>query len=83
MEEHALWKSMSFACGVWLHFYLYGVARALQATGNDSPSTVTCCGCSAGALAAVGLVHEGNFDNAVKFCNQICIPEVCERLIKH
>jgi hypothetical protein len=44
------WESMSFACGGWLQFYLYGVGRALQARGLDYPNEVTYCGCSAGAL---------------------------------
>jgi hypothetical protein len=69
------WESMSFACGGWLQFYMYGVARALQASGLDSPSTVTYCGCSAGALAAVGLAIEGDFDAAVDFCKHECLPE--------
>ncbi len=49
--EDVPWPSVSFACGGWLQFYLYGVARALQARGLDSPD-VQYCGCSAGALAA-------------------------------
>lgn len=66
---------MSFACGGWLQFYMYGVARALQASGYDSPSTVTYCGCSAGALTAVGLAIEGDFDGAVNFCKAECVPQ--------
>lgn len=67
------WKSISFACGGWLHFYLYGVARAIQVRGLDSPDVVY-CGCSAGALAAAGLVLEGDFDAAVEFCKEECVP---------
>lgn len=59
MAQQPPWKSISFACGGWLQFYLYGVSRALQAQGLDDPN-VTYCGCSAGALAAVGLVCDGN-----------------------
>ena len=69
------WTSMSFACGGWLQFYMYGVARALQAAGYDSPDTVTYCGCSAGALTAVGLAIEGDFDGAVRFCKETCVPQ--------
>ena len=69
------WTSMSFACGGWLQYYMYGVARALQAAGYDSPSTVTYCGCSAGALTAVGLAIEGDFDGAVNFCKETCVPQ--------
>lgn len=55
---------------------MFGVAKALQASGLDYPSSVTYCGCSAGALAAVGLALEGNFDAAVTFCKEKCVPEV-------
>ncbi len=68
------WKSVSFACGGWLQFYMYGVGRALQARGIDSPDEVVYCGCSAGALAAAGLAYEGNFDAAVEYCKDECIP---------
>lgn len=70
------WTSVSFACGGWLQFYMFGVAKALQASGLDCPSSVTYCGCSAGALAAVGLTLEGDFDSAIEFCKKECIPEV-------
>ena len=68
------WKSISFAIGGWLQFYMYGVARAIQARGLDSPD-VTYCGASAGALAAAGLVLEGDFDAAVEFCKAECVPQ--------
>jgi hypothetical protein len=29
-ERIAPWESMSFACGGWLQFYMFGVAKALQ-----------------------------------------------------
>jgi hypothetical protein len=32
------------------------------------------CGCSAGALAAVGLVVGGEFDEAIRFCKDYCVP---------
>jgi len=67
------WKTMSFSCGGWLQFYLYGVARAIQAAGLDAD--VQYCGCSAGALAAAGLAYEGDFDAAVEFCKTECIPK--------
>ena len=75
-EDSPPWTSVSFACGGWLQFYMFGVAKALQASGHDYPTTVTYCGCSAGALAAVGLSLEGNFDAAVQFCKDKCVPEV-------
>ena len=66
---------MSFGCGGWLQFYLYGVARALQARGLDCPNgEVIYAGCSAGALAAAGLIIEGDFDAAVQFCKDKCVP---------
>lgn len=80
-EDNPPWTSVSFACGGWLQFYMFGVAKALQATGHDYPSSVTYCGCSAGALAAVGLSLEGNFDAAVQFCKDKCVPQVsCQDL---
>ena len=72
-ETQLPWKSVSFACGGWLQFYLYGVARAFQAQGLDSQN-VAYCGCSAGALAAVGLVLDGDFDAAMTYCKDECIP---------
>lgn len=80
--QHAVppWKSMSFSCGGWLQFYMFGVARALQAKGLDSPSTVKYCGCSAGALAAAGLAFEGDFDAAIDFCKNVCVPSAYSKL---
>ena len=46
-------KSVSFSCGGWLQFYLFGVARAFQAKGIHKG--VKWAGCSAGALAAAGI----------------------------
>lgn len=67
------WESMSFACGGWLQFYMFGVAKALQYKGLDKG--VTYCGCSAGALVSAGLVLEGDFDDAVRFCKDEGIPK--------
>ena len=67
------WKSVSFSCGGWLQFYLFGVARAMQAAGVDQG--VEFCGCSAGALAAAGLAMDGDFDAAIEFCKSECIPK--------
>lgn len=67
------WESMSFACGGWLQFYLFGVAKGLQEYGFDKD--VTYLGCSAGALAAAGLAFDGNFDDAVRFCKEYCLPK--------
>ena len=46
------WKGVSFSCGGWLQFYLFGVVRAMQVRGVDK--NVRVAGCSAGALAAAG-----------------------------
>lgn len=73
-DPTAPFKSISFACGGWLQFYLYGVARALQARGLDSPE-VQYCGCSAGSLAAAGIVLGCDFDVCVQFCKDECLPE--------
>ena len=43
----------------------------------DSPE-ITYLGCSAGALAAVGIVLNGDFDKAVEFCKEDCIPQLRE-----
>lgn len=64
---------MSFSCGGWLQFYLFGVARAIQAAGLDH--NVQYCGCSAGSLAAAGLALGGDFDAAIEFCKSDCIPK--------
>jgi hypothetical protein len=67
------WTSVSFACGGWLQFYMFGVARALQHCGVDKG--VTYAGCSAGALTAAGLALEGDFDEAVLYCKEYCLPK--------
>lgn len=72
------WTSMSFSCGGWLQFYLFGVARAFQAAGLDK--NIQIAGCSAGALAAAGLAYEGDFDAAVNYCKQECIPQAYDRV---
>lgn len=54
------WTSVSFACGGWLQFYMFGVGRALQHCGVAKG--VKYAGCSAGALAAAGIVLDGDFD---------------------
>jgi hypothetical protein len=71
--------SFSFACGGWLQFYLFGVAKYLQEKRLHQDAIL--CGCSAGALAAAGLACEGNFDHAVEFCNNDCIPRTYNRLM--
>lgn len=73
------WTSMSFACGGWLQFYLFGVARAVQSRGLDKD--VVYCGCSAGALAAAGLILDGDFDSAIQFCKKECVPEAYGKLL--
>jgi hypothetical protein len=72
------WSSVSFSCGGWLQFYLFGVSRAFQATGLDK--NIKILGCSAGALAAAGLAYEGDFDAAVNFCKKECIPRAHNEL---
>jgi hypothetical protein len=77
-DRVAPWDSMSFACGGWLQFYLYGVAKAIQAKGLDKG--VKYLGCSAGALAATGLALEGDFDQAVNYCKDECVPQAYSHL---
>ena len=72
------WKSVSFACGGWLYFYMFGVSRAIQARGLDKG--VTYCGCSAGALSSAGIVFEGNFDKAIQYCKEECVPQAYSRV---
>lgn len=67
----APWESMSFACGGWLQFYMFGVGKALQESGMDKG--VTYCGSSAGSLTATGLALGGNFDEGHKGAKS-CIP---------
>jgi len=71
------WESMSFACGGWLQFYMYGVGKALQEAKLDHG--VTYLGCSAGALSAVGLVLGGDFDHAINYCNETVLPSAYNR----
>lgn len=66
------WETMSFACGGWLQFYLFGVAKAIQVTELDKG--VKFYGCSAGGLAAAGIVLGGEFDDAIQFCKDYCVP---------
>ena len=65
-------RSVSFSCGGWLQFYLFGVARAFQAMGIHKD--VQWAGCSAGALAAAGIALDGDFDAAINFCKSKCLP---------
>jgi hypothetical protein len=67
------WKGVSFSCGGWLQFYLFGVARAMQVRGLDNKG-IKVAGCSAGALAAAGLALGGDFDAAVEACKIDCVP---------
>jgi hypothetical protein len=71
-EGLAPWESMSFACGGWLQFYMFGVGKALQVANMDKG--VRYYGCSAGALTAVGLVLDSDFDFGIQFCKDYCIP---------
>jgi hypothetical protein len=64
---------VSFSCGGWLQFYLFGVARALQSKGL-TPKGIKYAGCSAGSLAAYGIALNGDFDVAVEFCKKECVP---------
>lgn len=71
-------QSYSFACGGWLQFYLFGVAKYLKEQRLHDGAVI--CGCSAGALTAAGLACEGDFDAAVEFCKDDCIPRTYNRL---
>ena len=72
------WDSMSFACGGWLQFYMFGVAKALQEAKLDKG--VSYAGCSAGSLTAVGLICGGDFDGAVQHCQDAVIPSMYNSL---
>ncbi|GAB5035587.1 vesicular transport proteins alpha beta hydrolase [Nannochloropsis oceanica] len=65
--------SFSFACGGWLQFYMFGVAKCLKDHGLHKEAKFS--GCSAGALTALGLcVEPSSFDKAVEYCKAVCIP---------
>jgi hypothetical protein len=66
------WESMSFACGGWLQFYMFGVGKAIQTAGLDKG--VMYSGCSAGALAATGLALQGSFDDGIQYCKDDAVP---------
>ena len=67
-------RSLSFCCGGWLEFYLFGVAKAFQE--HDLHRDIPLLGCSAGALTAAGLACEGSFDNCISYCKKKLIPEL-------
>ena len=68
-----VFESMSFACGGWLQFYMFGVAKSLQDHNLDQKISKL-AGCSAGALTAVGIALEGDFDLAIDICKKECVP---------
>jgi hypothetical protein len=39
------WDSMSFACGGWLQFYEFGVAKALQVSFRGGERMINYAGC--------------------------------------
>ncbi len=59
------WSSVSFACGGWLQFYMFGVAKAFQ--DHNLVDGIQFLGCSAGALTALGLALDGDFDKVNMF----------------
>ena len=66
--------SYSFACGGWLQFYMFGVAKCLK--DHKMHKKAIFLGSSAGALTGLGLaVEEGSYDDAVKYCKEVCIPQ--------
>jgi len=65
---------VSFSCGGWLQFYLFGVCRAMQSKGLATKN-MKYAGCSAGALAAYGIALNGSFDTAVAYCKSDCVPQ--------
>ena len=66
--------SYSFACGGWLQFYMFGVAKCLK--DHRMHKKAIYLGSSAGALTGLGLaVEEGSYDDAVKYCKEVCIPQ--------
>jgi hypothetical protein len=67
-------RSISFCCGGWLEFYLFGVAKAIAE--YNLHKNIPLLGCSAGALTAAGLACEGNFDDSIDYCKQIMIPDL-------
>jgi hypothetical protein len=72
-NKYAVWESVSFACGGWLQFYMFGVAKTMQRRGVTN-YVKHYVGCSAGALTAVGLALGGDFDLAIEFCKVECVP---------
>ncbi|CAM9127315.1 unnamed protein product, partial [Ectocarpus fasciculatus] len=70
--------SVSFACGGWLQFYMFGVGRALQHC--RVAKGVKYAGCSAGALTAAGLTLGGDFDEAVQYCKDYCLPKAFSKI---
>lgn len=73
-QKLKVYESFSFACGGWLQFYMFGVAKAIQER-NIRPHIKKMAGCSAGALTAVGLALDGDFDKAIDFCKAELVPK--------
>jgi predicted acylesterase/phospholipase RssA len=63
----------SFAGGGWLMCYLFGVAKALHRHGLHSSARFT--GTSAGALAAIGLTLDADFDAITHTVISSYVPE--------
>ena len=55
MEDSKSGLSFSFACGGWLQFYLFGVAKAIQEHGLHRGQTKL-IGCSAGNFIIIVVV---------------------------
>jgi hypothetical protein len=66
-------NSFSFACGGWLKMYLFGVAKALKE--HELEKNARLIGCSAGALAASGLLLGCDFDNIRDYVIQTIVPK--------
>ncbi|CAM9879413.1 unnamed protein product, partial [Phaeothamnion confervicola] len=71
--------NFSFACGGWLQYYLFGVARCIQDHGLhrvafSGPRKQIFAGCSAGALTAAALALDGDLSIAVEASKSKMIP---------
>ncbi|KAG5183577.1 hypothetical protein JKP88DRAFT_263026 [Tribonema minus] len=68
--------NFSFACGGWLQFYMFGVAKCLTDHGLHAvDEDQQFIGSSAGALTALGMGIDGCWDTAVNYCKEVLIPK--------
>ncbi|KAG5187879.1 acyl transferase/acyl hydrolase/lysophospholipase, partial [Tribonema minus] len=69
--------NFSFACGGWLQFYLFGVAKCLTDHGLHAVGrSQKFIGSSAGALTAAGMALDADWDAVIAYVKSTVLPQV-------